>query len=216
MKRWLTAILLGAFFAVPAGAEMMYVNEIVKITVRTGQGTDHKIIELVSTGEQLEVLEKGPEWSLVRLEGGREGWVLSRLLSQEPPSRILLERLRQEHRALQEKTRKPLDEINRLESENAMLQKALVDLRSAFEELQASNETLQAQTAEAQAVKERYDKASTALDEARKQAQTLSERLSTIQRDRVIRWFLAGAGVLVLGVFIGVFARPRRRRSFLE
>ncbi|MCG6893022.1 MAG: TIGR04211 family SH3 domain-containing protein [Desulfobacteraceae bacterium] len=216
MKRWLAAILVGIWFAAPAGAEMMYVTEIVKITVRTGKGTDHKIIELLPTGEQVNVVEKGPEWSRVQLSGGRQGWVLTRLLTQEPPSRIELEKLRKEHRELLEKTKKPLEEINRLESENAMLQKAMDDLRNAYEQLQASNESLEQHTAEASALKDRYQQASAELDEARSRADALSERLSGIQRDKVIRWFLAGAGVLVLGILIGVFARPRRRRSFLE
>lgn len=216
MKRWTAAILAGFLLAAPAGAEMVYVNEIVKITVRTGKGTDHKIIEMVPSGAQVEMLEEGADWSRVRLEDGTEGWVLSRLLTPDPPSRIQLERLREKHEALLEKTRKPLEEINRLESENAMLQKALADLRGAYEELQTSNETLQGQTAEARALKERYQKASAELQEARKRAEALDARLSGLQRDKVIRWFLAGAGVLVVGVIIGVFARPRRRRSFLE
>ena len=56
-------------------AETVYVSENFEITMRTGPGTDRKIISLVESGKALEILEKGEEWSKVRTINGKEGWV---------------------------------------------------------------------------------------------------------------------------------------------
>jgi SH3 domain protein len=210
------AVAIGAFLAAPVAAETLYVDDIVKITVRTGKGTDHKIIRMISTGESVEVIEKDSDWSRVMLADGTEGWVLTRLLTEEPPAAVMLERLRTEHRELLEKTRKPLEEINRLASENAMLEKALTDLRQAYQDLEGDNASLREQNVQLLEMKEGFQEAGSELDRLRSRAETLDTELSHVKRDRMVRWFLAGAAVLLGGFFMGVFARPRRKRSFLE
>ena len=59
-------------------AETVYVSDEIKLTMRSGPGTDRKILDIVSTGEKMELLEDGEEWVLVRLAGDKEGWVLLR------------------------------------------------------------------------------------------------------------------------------------------
>ena len=56
-----------------AWAEEMYVNEIVQITLRTGKGTDHKIVAMIQSGQKVEIVEPGQDWSRVRTADGREG-----------------------------------------------------------------------------------------------------------------------------------------------
>ncbi len=85
MKQFfLTGISLIALFTL-AHAETMYIGDIVKITVRTGPGTEHKIITMVQSGQQVEVLQPDIHWSEVRLKNGKQGWVLNRFLTSEKP-----------------------------------------------------------------------------------------------------------------------------------
>ncbi len=97
----LTGIILIAFTLFDfAHAETMYVADIVKITVRTGPGTEHKIITMVKSGQKVEVLQPDIHWSEVRLTNGKQGWVLNRFLTTEKPCRLLLESLQKKFKAV--------------------------------------------------------------------------------------------------------------------
>ena len=81
-------------------AETVYVSEDFEITMRTGPGSDRKIISLVQSGKALEILEKGEEWSMVRDHSGKEGWVLNRYLTASQPCAMVLDRVRQDYDVL--------------------------------------------------------------------------------------------------------------------
>jgi len=91
-------------FSTPVLAENKYVNDTMNITMRTGPANDRKIISLLGIGQKVEVLQKGDEWTLVRLTNGKEGWVISRFLTDKIPSKIELNVLKSKHKALMANT----------------------------------------------------------------------------------------------------------------
>lgn len=100
MKRFIVFFIV--LFSTAVHAETMYIDDIVKITVRTGPGIAHKIVAMIKSGERVEVLkteEPDKEWSLVRITNGKEGWVLSRFLKSKEPDGLILERLKKKHNA---------------------------------------------------------------------------------------------------------------------
>jgi SH3 domain protein len=80
-----------------------YINDSMKITMRTGPATDRKIIALLGVGQEVEVLKSENEWTMVRLLNGKEGWVISRFLTSQTPDSIQLEALMKNHSTLQTK-----------------------------------------------------------------------------------------------------------------
>ncbi len=68
-------------------AEDRYVIDKLQITFRTGPGNDRKIISLLNSDQKVEVLEPSGDWVKVRLQNGKEGWVLQRYLTTETPCR---------------------------------------------------------------------------------------------------------------------------------
>jgi len=76
-------------FSTVVQAETMYVGDIIKITVRTGPGINHKIVAMINSGARVEVLKPEDEWSLVRITNGKEGWVLSRFLKSKEPDGLV-------------------------------------------------------------------------------------------------------------------------------
>ena len=161
----------------------MYVNDVIKITMRTGQGMDNKIVSLLTVGQAIEVLEPGEEWSLIRAANGREGWILSRFISTTPPNSMVLKQVEARMAALSEQCAGLEAENARLISENATLKESLAS----------------------------------GSDETRAQIENLS-RENRLLRDslghRFIKWFLAGAGVLLAGFFIGYQSRRERSRLY--
>jgi len=73
------------FFVGISFAETVYVGGVMKITMRTGPGTKHKVLSMVSTGDSLEIIENGRDWTQVRNTDGKEGWVLTRFITRDVP-----------------------------------------------------------------------------------------------------------------------------------
>ena len=67
-----------------AMAETRYVSDRLEIQMRTGKGTQFRILRMLPSGTALEILEVDQEngYSRVRTPSGVEGWVLSRFLMQ--------------------------------------------------------------------------------------------------------------------------------------
>lgn len=71
-------------YAPTAAADTYSVANEAEVPVRSGQGTEYKIISLLQNGETVVSLEEDGYWIKVRTATGREGWALKRYLSTTP------------------------------------------------------------------------------------------------------------------------------------
>ena len=205
-------------FSTVVQAETMYVDDIVKITVRTGPGIAHKILAMTKSGESVEVLkpeEPEKDWSLVRITNGKEGWVLSRFLKSKEPDGLVLDRLKKKHNALKNQAVSTIEENKVYKKENKRLNSELKTNKEISKKIKSSYETLKKESAEFLELKSNYDKTSSNLIEQTKKATKLEEELTSLLLHQNIKWFLSGAGVLLLGFVIGFSTKRQRRRSSL-
>lgn len=196
-------------------AEKMYISDIIKITLRTGPGIDHKIITMVSSGQEVEVLIPNEKWTNVRTIDGKEGWVLNRFLTPKKPSSLLLERLEKKHKKLTDYSESLLKENKKLKDEYKRLNSGLSSSKTALKKLSESYEALKRESSGFIKLKTNYQKTMSRLSEQTKKADKFEEELIQLQIGHNIRWFLAGAGVLILGFLIGFSAKRQKRRSSL-
>ncbi len=196
-------------------AETLYISDFLRITMRTGPGIDHKIIEMIESGQSVTVLEQGPEWTKIQLPAGKEGWVLNRFLTPKPPSGLLLKKLETKHSELSLQVTNLIDENKKLRNENQRLDAELKTSSRNLKEVTDSYQTLKSGSVEYLDLKSRYQKMVVQLDQQRKKAQNVEKELERIQFHKNIRWFLSGASVLIIGFFIGFSSRRQRRRSSL-
>jgi SH3 domain protein len=186
-------------------AETRFVE--VEVTLRTGQGTGFSIVRMVRSGTPVEILQQDPGsgYTRVRMPGGTEGWVLTRYLTDNPvgaeqlvTAQQRIDQLQRENRQLVEERDRYLKEADSLAEELARLK----DLSSNALALEDANQQLRTTAA-------RHEETIGRLQED-------NERLaSRTRRD----WFVAGAGVLVIGIVLGVVLpriRWRRRRSWSD
>ena len=202
-------------FSAAAHAERMYVNDVMEVTLRTGQGISHKIIAMVKSGQEVEAIQPGTEWTKVRLPNQKEGWMLTRFLTPKPPARLELERLKAAYQDLQAKTEAPMKEIDKLRKENEARRADLAAKEKAAKELKLAYETLKKESADFLELNSKFKKSAQQLQDQTQRANQFEEELSKIQLHRNIRWFLSGAGVLLLGFLIGFSTKRQRRRSSL-
>ncbi|MFZ1984832.1 MAG: TIGR04211 family SH3 domain-containing protein [Desulfatitalea sp.] len=217
IKTGVILLLLATWMGVTAAmAEVRYVSESCQIAVRSGPGTDRKIISLVSSGNEVELINEGGEWSEVRLPGGKEGWSLTRELTKELPSEVKLARMEKkladtltQSKELQQKMAEVATESKTVGSERAQTQDALHKTEAAYEALKKDS-------AEFLKFKANYDKNLKELGEARQKAEKFESELNRLGSSQLTEGFLYGGGLVIFGFIAGfILKRPKRRSPLM-
>ncbi|MCG8686013.1 MAG: TIGR04211 family SH3 domain-containing protein [Desulfobacterales bacterium] len=191
------------FFAttVPLFAKDIYVTGVTKITMRTGPGTTHKIVEMLTSGTKLEILDYQKDWSMVQTAQGKNGWVLSRFLTEEVPKTLMVQRLKKENMRLAADLDAAEQKVETLKSKNGVL----TDIEKKYKELkQASADYLKLDAEYKELLKVSEDQKS--------QIQVLQENMNNDEK----LWFLSGAGVFIVGLIFGLSTRKKKRSSLLS
>jgi SH3 domain protein len=185
--------------------------------VRSHAGGDRKIIAMPMSGTRVEVLEQSEDgWSKVRLPNEKEGWLLTRYLSQGLPSKEVVAKLKSENEGLRQRAKTLTEENSRLKKERNDFHEALSNQTKTANTLKESYETLKKGSSEYLSLKASYEKASKDLSIKTKRQAELEEELKALQKSQTLQWFLGGAGVLFVGLIVGYMSRrPRRRPSLL-
>ena len=217
MKLSLPFVLFFLLIAMTVHSETRYVTDDLRVMVREKPGPRSKIIAQPKSGTRVEVLQESAKgWSRVRLPDNKEGWTLSYQLIKGPSKATIIATLKRENEALKRQTKTLTEENPRLKSESKDLQKALSKQTKNAESLRASYETLKKESSEFLTLQASYKKVTKELAERTQRQGELEEKLRDLQNTRVLRWFLAGAGVLVVGFIVGFMTRrPKRRPSLL-
>ena len=208
-------------------AESQYVIPSAEIPIRRGQGTEYRIVALVSDGTRVEVVERGESYSLVRLDNDKEGWILTRFLSDTPPLTQVVEQLTRENEALkllQQQSEEKLvvqeqQSSQRLDELSQTLMETDEALRAAQAEkaaLAASFEKLRKDTANVIEIKQELTDVAAENKAIKEKLSVLARENEELKNDEKINWFLAGGGVLLLGIIIGkITSRSRKRKPSL-
>jgi SH3 domain protein len=200
----------------PAPAETRYISDTIDITLRRGPGTDHTIISMIQTGQTATLLQSGKNWSRIRLADGKTGWVLNRFLSGEKPSRILLAELQGRYDRLETIARNPLQENMALKQENEAQAARLATLEKELEQTRKDLASLARESKTYLQLKTMHQQVTRRLKQQSSELAKAEAELENLRKEQVFRWFLSGAGVLLLGFLMGVSARRNRRRSTLR
>lgn len=209
-------LLVLCLFSTAVYAETMYVSDVLKLTLRTGPSTENKILAVIVSGQSMEVVEFGQEWSQVQLPNGKEGWVLSRYLTPSETNNVKLDRLQAKHKNLMTQSAALLEENNRLQAENKKLAAGFKTNQKQADKARSDYETLKTEAAEFLSVKSKYKKAVSQLAEQTSKSDKCEEQLGKLEMSTYIKWFLAGSGVLVVGFLIGFSTKRQRRRPALS
>ncbi|MDZ7803006.1 TIGR04211 family SH3 domain-containing protein [Thiohalophilus sp.] len=212
MRQFFIALaLLGAAASAVHAAEYQYVSDKLVITLRNGQGNSHQILKTLPTGTRLEVLESTDEgYSRVRTSDGTEGWVRSQYLMGEPTAAMQLDEATRKLNNLQEETEKLRSALSEVQAERAQLATQRDELLGKLEDAESRLDHLNEVAARPIVL----DKENRELQQKNvaleKELQILNQENQAL-KDRAKReWFIAGAGVLLGGLLLGLLI-PRIR-----
>ncbi|MCF8055960.1 MAG: TIGR04211 family SH3 domain-containing protein [Desulfocapsa sp.] len=198
-------------------AETRYIQPSSEVAVRRGQGVDFKIISMIKDGTPVEFLEEDESYARIRLQNGKEGWMLKRFLSESPPLDEVVASLRTEKNELEQKESELMQNIEEISSSLAQTRTELDSIRSERDRIWADFQILQEETTDVVQTKKEL------LETRKKNEQLLQELTATtrnsqrLKKNSAIKWFLTGGGVLILGMIIGgVLSGKSRRRGSLQ
>ena len=197
-------------------ADTVYISDITKINMRSGMGTDYRIIAMLDTGQTVELLEQTDGWARIRVDGGKEGWVLSRMLTTQEPCARVLGRAQSQLKEAQEELVTLSEENARLKEENALLTDETTQNNQVASKLKQEYDSLKAESADFFTVKQKLEAAQRETERQKDIAESAESELKELRRDSNWRWFLSGAAVLLSGIILGSISRKKRSPTLLR
>ncbi len=214
-------------------AETRYIGDTLIVTLRKGPGNTYPSIKAIKTGAALTVQEKNGGFLKVKTVDNIEGWVAKQYTIPEPPSAVLLPKLRvklnqlilnnkhfsqeinelkaklaSKDEAFQEGNQETLNQLNASQAEAEQLQQQLLHTTEKLNELKdKSRNVLEAQ--------EELDRLKKSHQRLQKKAASLEQENNKMANSQMIYWFLAGGGLLLIGCLIGRSSIKSKHNSLL-
>jgi len=192
-----------------------YVSDKLSVNMRSGQSNQHKIIQMVSSGTPVEVLKTDEDsgYSLIKTPKDNEGWVLSRYLDNIPSARNRLESTKNTLDQLQSENKKLRNNYNQLKKEKAVLSTEEKKLSKDNQRIKQELTRIQQVSASSLALDNENKSIKDQLRQLERQHQIVQQENESL-KDRTARdWFMVGAGVVLLGIGIGLIIPKIRWRK---
>lgn len=195
-------------------AQTAYVSDQLEATMRRGEGTKFGIIRMVKSGYPLEIVEanKTTGYTKVRTQAGTEGYILSRYLMDESAARDRLAAFTADNKSLLETIADLKTTIGTLESSTTDQTSQIASLQSDKQELGLELTSLREATADVIAIKRKNDSYSAQVQQLTGEKEGLETENRAYRDNTKQDWFVRGAGVIILGIIIGLILPKLRRR----
>ena len=216
-----TTILALSFLAMlatgSASAESAWVSDQFEITLRSGPSTSNAIQLMVSSGTELEVLERDEEagYTRVRTGGGTEGWVLTRYLMSEPSAREQLTTLSGQLTSANTRGSSLDTQLSAVRSEYDTAQQRIQTLEREKQQLEQDLSEIRRTAANVLSINEQNQTLNQAKTDLEIQVTALETQNRDLRGQSRRYWAMTGAGIMLLGMLLGLWL-PRikwQRRS---
>ena len=219
-----------------SSARTGYVSDKLVLTLREQPSLNTAVIDRLPSDTPLTILEENDEYMKVNLESGETGWVDKRFVVFELPKSILIQQLQEQNQNLTE-------QLNALKASHDSSKKELLsqiegdeDLSAAQAiELEEAKEKIKELEIQAVQARKKYDillnqsgnikelvdtnkKLTRENNQLTENILALENQTGYLFRTGLIKWFLAGVGVLLMGWVLGhsVSLGKKRRSSLLD
>jgi len=215
MRKVLLALLL-VLGPLSAFAATMYISDELTVPLRRGPSNNHKIINAgLPSGLALEVLgeDQASGFTRVRTPNGTEGWVPTQYLVGQPIARERLAAATKRIETLEAQLKSTRDNYKDVRGERREVESRATDLAKENQRLQ--NELAEIRRVSATAITQYEENNQLKESNASLQAQVtqLSEQVRILERNVMLRWFLAGGALLLVGLVLGAWIKSRPKRS---
>lgn len=229
----ITLVMIIGLLAVPsfAWAETLYVSDQLVVSLRELPQENSKAITYLKTDTPVELIEDGKAFSKVKTANGEIGYIQKSYLVESLPKPVIIKRLTRENERLNERIRelevqykeaftsgdetraRLVTEMEEFRAQAGRLQAELNDSNEKFVEISEAYETLKENSKDIVAITDERNQLKLSNNELSVTLNNLEQERKVWMRNGIIRWFLAGGGVLFVGWVLGKFSKPRRKSS---
>ena len=199
--------------AVAASAHGAYITDELRAEMRSGASNQHRITNFLPAGTRVDVLGEENDFTRVRTARGSEGWVPSQYVTSTPSAADRLvaaqARIDKLEELAQSGDQKSFQLMNDLETTTAraeQLDSDLTQARTELEEIRTISSNAVQVFQEKQRLTELNERLRDELEDLAADRERLAENL---QR----QWLFMGAGLIFIGLILGVLIKSRPRRS---
>lgn len=222
IRQGLTALLTAVLIATApqsVAQETQYISDMVLVPVRSGPGTDYRIVNRglpSGTALLLYDLSDDGEWTEIETRGGTRGWIPTQYLQKEPPAGLLINDLRLELEQVRGERDRLVSQLNQSSTEVTEADETIVELNTTLESTQAELTEVKRVSAAALDLDLMNQQLVAELESERSEADLL--RLENVRlRERIANnQILDGALAVLLGVILAVVAPrlwPKKKRQ---
>lgn len=217
--RHLIVLLVLSMSCVSVSAQTAYVSDTFYVPIRSGAGNQFRIVHSgIRTGTQMTLLEETEEWSLIRTDGGLEGWIPNQYVSKEPTARLQLG-------TTQARLTQATQKITELETELKKLRAEHKDLStSSSEQLKERDQyaeelrNIRALSSDAINLNQRYQDLLEKHELVQTEFDAVRAENDRLKANQIINQWLFGAGLVVFGMILMLilpaFVRNKRHSDW--
>ncbi len=202
--------------SVPALAATLYISDELAVPLRRGPSNGHRILHAgLPSGMALEVLgeDKAAGFTQVRTPNGTEGWVPTQFLTGQPIARDRLAAANRRVESLEAQMKALRENYQEVRGARTEVEGRAGELDKQVDTLQAELADIRRVSANAIANHEENQQLKADNQSLLTQATQLTERVAQLERNAMLHWLLAGGGLMLLGLILGVWLKSRPRRS---
>lgn len=211
-------LMVSAGVASPVYAETAYVSDQLKIPLRSGASSGHRIIKFLRSGTKLNVTDTDGDYSEVEVSGGKTGWVLSKDLMDVPSGRDRLAVTSKKLAEVRAEMKEMKSENAKLKSEIRQLKNEKGDLMNERTNLSNSLEDLKITAANPVALSKKNKQLKKELEKANANVAMLDKDNQQLRSNVMQEWFVIGGAVsigsLILGIILTRINWRRKRDSW--
>jgi len=183
-------------------AKTGYVSDILILNFRQGPDNTSGVIKTLRSDTPVIILEEKNEFYKIELQSKETGWVEKNYIIFEMPKTFIIDQLKKENNSLKNK----ISKLNSLETDLKTIDDgSLSDKDVKYNDLIKNAGNIQKIFQEKQV----YQKKNLDL---LKKLELLETKNDDLLKTGMIKWFMAGVGVLLLGWIIGTIVSSRNRK----
>ncbi len=217
-----------------AATDIRYVSDVLVVTLRAGQGDNYEVLRSLRSNTPVEVIEENDEYLKVKTQEGDVGWVRKRYFTTKIPIADInakLEKEIEQLKAAMEKIKAEKDaignkweDVRQEQSANTTDMKGVIGnqneeiakLKTELEQSRSEYQTLLSHSGQVADLMEKSRAANDTIEKMTQENAQLSSRMGKLQEENkrllrfgMIRWFVAGSVVLLIGLIIGKMSRKK-------
>lgn len=214
--RLLLCFVLLTLTAASASAATVYVDDTLYAPIRSGEGTQYRILHSgVRSGTPLELIERSESgYSRVRTPEGIEGWMVSRYLTDSPIARQQLETANRQLSQARETVSELRNQLEEVTEERDTLRTSEENLEARAGRLSQELNDIKTVAADSLNLNRRNEELNNESQKLRNDLEVLTAEKERLEANKESDFMLIGAGLVLLGIILALIVpalKPTRK-----